>query len=260
MIMVYGDGCHSATDFSLYMEDKKLYFEDRSRTFGFELEKKELYVTTSIEKFVDKLEHFYMEGKNVYVNNHLIEGTSLYYGDMLCDNFDEQNNMVNPVSDVGWYLYNLFGFVFGSIQEMLNDMLLRIDPACGSPYLDIIAKEFGLKRKAEWSDQYWRALIISYYYNLETIQGIEYVINRMHACYTGNNDEKHIDVDVDGQYALFYLSDKFDTLSKCSDKFEEIEDRVSSIKDYIFKVNPGIVYDNPTIDELMDILNRGRVK
>lgn len=259
--MAYGDRCRSATDTFLIQIGKKLYLEDTSKIFSFELENRELYVITSVKNFIEKLEHFYLENKSVYVDNHLLEGASLYYGDMLCDHFDEKNNMVNPISDVGWYLYNLWGFAFDSEQEKLSKIPLQTDPlTCDLEYLDIIAEEFGLKRKPCWSDAKWRAIIIHYYYNLETIEGIERILNWLYNARHREPGEEPVEITVEGQYSSFYLSDKFDQFNMCSDKFDELDDRMSSWNDQYFRVKPPFVCEDDVIRELMKIILYGVVK
>lgn len=259
--MPYGSS-KSLTDLFLSLIDKKLVVDDNSEVFDFKLEGNQLYVSTTDEKLIEKLDKFFIERKEVYVNNHHIEGTSLFYGDLLCDHFDEENNMVNPPSDTGWYLYNLFGFVFGSVQEKMENNLLNIDPiTCELPYLNKIAQEFGLKRKPEWSDDYWRALIIYYYYDFETLAGIEFVINRIYEYNNRENDDKeNIEITADGYAPSFYASDKFDSYSKCSDKFEDVGDKVTGYKEQNFNIKPDIVSDNNVIAELVNILENGAVR
>jgi hypothetical protein len=259
--MVYGLTGESITDIHISIKDKKLIVDDNSEIFDFKFENNNLYVVANSEKYADQLKHFFMKGKKVFVNSNCIEGTSLYYGDMLCDNFDEENNMINPPSDTGFFLYNLFGFIFDSSRDNLTNILKNIDPiTCELVFLDKIAEEFPLKRRSEWSDEYWRALVIYYYYNFETIKGIEYVINRIYDYYNKNENDDIVEVEVDGYYSSFYVSDKFDSFSKCSDKFEELEDKLSSIKEYLFNITPDIVSENSLIKELLNILENGAVR
>ncbi len=257
--MVYGDTGESVTDHVFSLVDKKLMLSNYSEIFDFDLEDRELYVFTSATNYKDKLEHYFIEGKTIFVNSNLIEGSSLYYGDMLCDHFDEENNMVNPPSDTGWYLYNLFGYVFDNIQSLLSDMVLNIDPiTCELLYLDIIAEEFGLKRKDGWSDEYWRALIIYYYYNLETVKGIEFVLSRIYNHRNKSENQKEPTVVlVDGYYSSFFLSDKFDKFNQCCDKFDTIDDKLSSLKEYVFNIKPPFVLEDSVIKELIKLLKNG---
>jgi hypothetical protein len=260
--MVYGETNQSVTDLFLSLKDKKLILDNYSEVFDFELKGRDLHVLSNAQNYIGKLNYFSLENKHVYVDSHLIEGTSLYYGDMLCDKFDQDNNMVNPPSNVGWYLYNLFGFSFDTIQLKLSNMLLNLCPiTCELAYLDIIAQEFGLKRKDCWSDEKWRALIIHYYYNLETVKGIELVLNWIYEHNNRDNPEYLVEeITVDGQHSMFFLSDKFSEFNKCCDKFSEGEDRSSSLRDYIFEVHPHYTLEDGVISELMKIIRYGAVK
>ncbi|MDR3062556.1 MAG: hypothetical protein LBU40_00265 [Methanobrevibacter sp.] len=260
--MPYGSN-KSLTDLFLSVAIKSIICDDNSELFDFELEGNKLYVSTTNAKNTIKLNEFYIEGKTVYVNNHHIEGTDLFYGDLLCDHFDEENNMVNPASDTGWYLYNLFGFVFQSLQEKIGSNLLNICPVtCELDYLDKIAQEFHLIRKPEWSDDYWRALVIYYYYNFETIKGIEFVLNMLYQYgIKDNDDEEPVEIIVDGFAPGFYCSDKFDSFSRCSDKFETVSDKVSNSIEQHFNIIPSnVVFENNIIAELVKILENGAVR
>jgi len=185
--------------------------------------------------------------------------TSLFYGDLLVDFFDQDNNMVNPPSDSGFFLYNLFGRAFDDAQEIINEMLLNLDPVtCKLPYLNIIAMEFKLKRDPSWSDDKWRAAVISYYYNLETIAGIEFVLNLINEYYNKSEDEEtELErILVDGFYGGFYLSDKYDSFSRCSDKYDEL-DLVSNYDEGTFNIDFQNNPSNGIIEELILIIENG---
>jgi len=187
--------------------------------------------------------------------------TSLFYGDLLVDFFDQENNMINPPSDAGFYLYNLFGKAFDDASEIINNIIINLDPVtCELSYLSIIASEFKLKRNPDWSDHKWRAAVISYYYNLETIAGIEFVLNLINDYYNKSEDEQ-VELEriiVDGYYGGFYLSDKFDTFSLCSDKNSEL-DRVSNFHEGTFNINFKNNPQNEIITELIAIIENGGV-
>lgn len=186
--------------------------------------------------------------------------TSSYYGDLLVDFFDQKNNMINPISDTGFFLYNLFGKAFDDASEIIHDILLNLDPVtCKLPYLNIIAMEFKLKRDPGWSDNKWRAAVISYYYNLETIAGIEFVLNLINDYYNKSEDEVELErIIVDGFYGGFYLSDKYDSFSRCSDKYEEL-DRVSNFHEGTFNVDFKNNPLNGIITELLTIIENGGI-
>jgi hypothetical protein len=183
----------------------------------------------------------------------------LYYGDLLVDFFDQENNMVNPPSDVGFFLYNLFGKALDDAQNIINQMLLNTDPVtCESPYLSIIAMEWGLKRCPSWGDDKWRAVVIYYYYNLETIAGIEFVLNLLNDF---NNQDSGIispQIMVDGFGSIFNLSDKYNSFSKCSDKYDEL-DRIGSMEDQDFVINLNGNPETGALAELITIIEDGGV-
>lgn len=185
---------------------------------------------------------------------------SLFYGDLLVNFFDQENNMVNPPSDVGFFLYNLFGKSFDDVQEIINHLLLNIDPVtCELPYLNIISKEVKVTRNPAWNDAKWRAAVISYYYNLETIAGIEFVLNLISKYYNQSESEAELeDITVEGYSAGFNLSDKYNTFNHCSDKYNEL-DPVGSITQQTFYVD---FKNNPITDvmtELLEIIENGGV-
>lgn len=182
------------------------------------------------------------------------EGPDLYYGELLIDFFDQYNNMVNPPSNAGWFLYNLFGKALDDAIEAIDQMLLNTDPiTCEPPYLEIIAQGIKLKRDPGWSDTYWRGVIISYYYNLETIAGIEFVLNQISRYYNRGSQIELFPIVVEDDRSNFSISDKFVSLNACSDKFEE-RDIFTENELYInFTNNP----QNSLIDELLKILQNG---
>lgn len=182
------------------------------------------------------------------------EGPDLYYGELLIDFFDQYNNMVNPPSDAGWFLYNLLGKALDDAMEAINQMLLNTDPiTCEPLYLEIIAQGIRVKRDPDWDDEYWRAVIISYYYNLETIAGIEFVLNQISRYYNRDSQIELFPIVVEDDRSNFSISDKFVSLSACSDKFEE-RDIFTENELYInFTNNPH----SDLIDELLKILQNG---
>jgi len=184
-----------------------------------------------------------------------------FYGDLLLDFFDQENNMINPPSDAGFYLYNLFGRAFDDAQEIINNMLLNLDPVtCKLPYLNIIAMELKLKRNPEWNDDKWRAAVISYYYNLETVAGIEFVLNLINDYYNKPRGEvEHEKIVVDGYYTGFNLSDKFNSFSRCSDKNSELEDKIGNLYEETFNIDFKDNPQNKIIEELLAIIWNGGI-
>lgn len=97
------------------------------------------------------------------------------YGNFICENFDENNNFMNPESDMGWFFYNLIGKSFDYLSDEVNKLALNMSPVrCEKSYLDLLAIEFNIKRNSEWSDNEYRAIIMLNNYNVMTIRGLEY--------------------------------------------------------------------------------------
>lgn len=46
-----------------------------------------------------------------------------FYGDIICDDYDEKNNFMNPVSPVGFFFYHILGDGFDTMSEMCNKFL-----------------------------------------------------------------------------------------------------------------------------------------
>lgn len=46
-----------------------------------------------------------------------------FYGDIICDEYDDANNFINPQSPVGFYVYHILGDGFDSMSEMCSKFL-----------------------------------------------------------------------------------------------------------------------------------------
>ena len=46
---------------------------------------------------------------------------SQWYGDLLCDEYDEQNNFMNPPSPTGWYVYKVVGGALDMMKEIATE-------------------------------------------------------------------------------------------------------------------------------------------
>lgn len=60
------------------------------------------------------------------------DGSSVY-GDIIAEQYDDENNFMNPPSPTGYYVYKIFGYAFDKMQEWItqfrNDLdLLSCDP------------------------------------------------------------------------------------------------------------------------------------
>lgn len=123
------------------------------------------------------------------------------YGNFICENFDENNNFMNPESDMGWFFYNLIGKSFDYLSDEINKLALNISPVrCEKSYLDLLAIEFNIKRNSEWSDNEYRAVIMLNSYNVMTIRGLEYFLNQLVLTQTN---------DADGYITIGYIGNGF---------------------------------------------------
>lgn len=185
-----------------------------------------------------------------------------YYGDLLVDFFDQYNNMINPISDTGYFLYNLFGKAFDDAMETIDQNLINTDPTtCQPEFLNIIADEWKLKRKAGWSDSKWRAAVIYYYYNFETIKGIEFVLNLLTSHHNKNNPIERDEVVVEykkGLSDVFLCSDKWDVHDLCSDK-TTIMDIIGTTSTERITIDYGNNSTNETIEQLLLIIMNGGI-
>lgn len=46
-----------------------------------------------------------------------------FYGDLICDEYDEKNNLMNPISPVGFYFYHILGDGFDAMSDMCSKFL-----------------------------------------------------------------------------------------------------------------------------------------
>ena len=105
----------------------------------------------------------------------------------------------------------------------------------------------------------WRAVVISYYYNLETIAGIEFVLNLISKFYNQSESETELeDITVEGYSTSFNLSDKNNTFNRCSDKYTKL-DPVGSIYEQTFYVDFKNNPSNQVINELLTFIETGEV-
>lgn len=140
-------------------------------------------------------------------------------GDQICTFYDEENNIMNPPSDFGWFIYNLYGKSFDYLNDFLSEMLLNLSPIrCDYSYLDLLAKEFGIKKNPNWSDDEYRAYIIINTYNVMTVAGLEYVLNQIALTET---DETTGEIKVTYQTNNFKTSDKTKDNQLVSDKYND---------------------------------------
>lgn len=70
---------------------------------------------------------------------------SSFRGDLLCLEYDEANNPVNPPSPFGFFLYNVIGGVFDSLDEMVNQFFMDTDIlSCDEQFINMYGRYWGL--------------------------------------------------------------------------------------------------------------------
>ncbi len=155
-------------------------------------------------------------------------------GDMICEYFDEENNVMNPPSDAGWFFYNLIGKSLDKINNIYNQSVLNRSPIrCNNSYLAVIGNNMGLKRDPNWSNDEYRAFLILNYYNTATIKGLEYVLNQIAIIETS---------EIEGYITVEQFKDSFEFSSRfkenqiTSDRFVE-NDILRSGKSEIVLIN-----------------------
>ena len=52
---------------------------------------------------------------------------SSFYGDLICDEYDEQNNFINPESPTGYYIYCILGYGFDMMSDMCSQFMNDFD-------------------------------------------------------------------------------------------------------------------------------------
>jgi len=141
------------------------------------------------------------------------------HGDLICDLFDEENNVMNPPSDAGWFFYNLIGKSLDKVSEIHNQSILNRSPVrCEDSYLDLLAQNMGLKRDLNWSNDEFRAYLILHYYNTRTKAGLEYALNQI-AIIDASELTGYITVSYSEPW--FKYSDRFVDHELASDRFED---------------------------------------
>ena len=49
---------------------------------------------------------------------------SSFYGDLICDEYDEDNNFMNPESPTGYYIYYILGYGFDMMSDMCSQFMI----------------------------------------------------------------------------------------------------------------------------------------
>jgi hypothetical protein len=184
------------------------------------------------------------------------------YGEMIAAMYDEKNNFMNPPSDTGWFIYNLYGKSFDDISDMVGQMVLNLNPIrCDDSYFDMLARELQIKRDPNWSNDEYRAVIILNTYNTMTVKGLEYVLDMIALTETSESDG-YITVSYTGvgfraseedkEYELSSEEDEeYDLLADVTTELMQIKippgvnrDLIMFIKDYLpYKVTVSMIID-----------------
>lgn len=61
------------------------------------------------------------------IEEGIMQEMSSFYGDMIVDEYDEQNNPINPPSPVGFLFYILLGYGFDRMSEMCTQFMNDFD-------------------------------------------------------------------------------------------------------------------------------------
>jgi len=91
---------------------------------------------------------------------------------------ESAQNIMWPKTPAGSYLYWLVGTANSRATSASDTFLDNMCPLrCEEDQLKFFATQLGVTRDASWSDLEWRLYLATLWYNHETVEGIEYVLN-----------------------------------------------------------------------------------
>ena len=176
---------------------------------------------------------------------------SSFHGDLICDNYPEENNIMNPPNDSGWFLYNLEGKSFDYISDLISQLSLDLTPVrCDNSYLPVFGEEVKLKKDPAWTDEQYRALILIRWYNIMTVKGLETVLNKL---YFSVLDESTGYITCDYSKVGFRVSNENIENELVSNETVE-NDLLTSSSGSIIHINVPLGVDTSLIEFLMDYL------
>jgi hypothetical protein len=163
--------------------------------------------------------------------------------------YDKSNNIMNPPSSLGYFVYKVFGGALDDLQIIKNQTFMNLDPVkCESRFLDILGKQIGLKR-GTYNDLKYRVLIILEMYCTKTVQGLKNTLDKILDIFDYENlGGEEIQVIVNK--SKFRYSDKTKTNELASDRNTESGDILEPDKSIT------IVYPvNVVPQEIKDLIN-----
>jgi hypothetical protein len=141
-------------------------------------------------------------------------------GDLLCDMSELKHNLMLPENPVGFFIYKSTGGAYDKIEENHYNELINLTPLkCDPSYLELFGLGKKLKRKAEWSDEEYRALILLNYIDITTIKGLE---NYFKALVDTQENSQNDKVNLTLLDSGFKYSDETEDNHLCSDETEYI--------------------------------------
>lgn len=176
---------------------------------------------------------------------------SSLYGDLICDNYPEDYNMMNPPNDMGWFFYNLEGKSFDFVEELVGQLSLDLSPVrCSDSYLHLYGEDLKLKKDPSWSYDEYRALILVRYYNIMTLRGLENVLNKL---YMNVLDDSTGYIKCDYTVVGFRVSDE-NTLNELISDENTTNDLLTDTVGTIVHINVPTSVDTGIIEFLQDYL------
>ncbi|WP_157077588.1 hypothetical protein [Methanobrevibacter curvatus] len=163
--------------------------------------------------------------------------------------YDKSNNIMNPPSPLGFFIYKVFGVALDNLEIIENEDLMNIDPVkCTNKFLDILGTNIGLKR-GNYNDLKYRVLLILEMYCTKTVQGLKNTLDKIMDIWE-YEDLGGEEIQVIVNKSKFRYSDKTKTNELASDKNTESGDILEPDKSIT------IVYPvNVVPQEIKDLIN-----
>lgn len=106
-----------------------------------------------------------------------------FYGDLICEEYNSQNNFMNPPTPLGYFLYTIIGGGFDQIQERINQFNNNISIlSCEEKYLNIYGRYWNIPRPTInnrlLTDEEYRVYLYLKKCRLITIQDLKINFNK----------------------------------------------------------------------------------